>query len=86
VLRYQEDEPLNTMPLWYGKTTHKAAVRTWAGTSYPKIKTYPTVEKGRSVGVCATVNASKGASWYYVKLDGEKGTVYGFIAARWIKK
>lgn len=86
VLRYEEDETLNTVPLWHGKTIHKAAVRTWAGTSYPKIKTYPTVEEGRSVGVCATVNASKGAPWYYVKLDGEKGTVYGFIAARWIKK
>lgn len=84
VLRY--DEGLNTEPLWTGTVNHNAAVRTWAGAAYPKIKTYPTVKPGRKVGVCATVKASKGADWYYVKLDGDKGVVYGFICARWVNK
>lgn len=84
VLRY--DEGLNTEPLYIGKITHKAAVRTWAGTSYPKIKTYPTVEKGRQVGVCATVKASKGTPWYYCRIDGNKGVVYGFICGKWVTK
>lgn len=84
VLRYEEG--LNTVPLWTGKTTHRAAVRTWAGTSYQKIKTYPIIEKGRQVGVCATVRASKGTDWYYCRIDGDKGVVYGFVCGKWVTK
>ena len=91
VLRYAEEPsnepaPLNTVTKWTGKVTHKAAVRTWAGTSYPKIKTYPKLMPGRSVGVCDTVKASKGTDWYYCQIDGDRGKVYGFVCSKWVAK
>lgn len=90
VLRYSESseepqkepEPLSTAVKWTGTVKQKAAVRTWAGTSYQKIKTYPTLMPGAKVGVCDTVKASKGTDWYYCKMDGTKGTVYGFICSK----
>lgn len=55
-------------------------VRTWAGTSYPNIKSYPQLPRGTKVGICDEVKASDGSTWYYINYAG----VYGFVSATYV--
>ena len=57
-------------------------MRTWAGTSNPNLKSYPTLKKGTKVEVCDIVNESSTSKWYYVRIAGK---VYGFVSAKYIK-
>lgn len=54
-------------------------VRSWAGTSYNKLRVLP---KGTVVEVCDVVYASNGDDWYYIKESGK----YGFVNADYINK
>lgn len=75
---------LNKTPKWVGQVTATALnVRTWAGTEYPNIKSYPRLGYSNKVDVCDTVKASNGQNWYYVRIAGK---YYGFVSARYIKK
>lgn len=71
-------------PKWVGKVTANTLnVRTWAGTEYAQLKSYPTLAKGNLVDVCDTIKAKDGASWYYIRIAGK---YFGFASAKYIKK
>ena len=71
--------------LYTGQVTASGLnVRTWAGTEYPNIKKYPTLNKGNKVDVMNfTQKASDGSSWYYIRIAGK---YFGFVSAKYIKK
>lgn len=54
---------------------NNTALRTWAGTDEPKLKSYPTVNKNQELGLCDTVKADDGSTWYFVKINDK----YGFV-------
>ena len=74
-----------TERLYVGKVTANILnVRTWAGTEYPQIKSYPTLEKGNLVDVMNfTQTAVDGGQWYYIRIAGK---YYGFVSAQYIVK
>lgn len=45
-----------------------------------------TLTQGTKVGVCETVKDKSGDAWYYVKITGNQGEKYGFVAAAYITK
>lgn len=71
--------------LYAGQVTASSLnVRTWAGTEYPNIKKYPTLNKGNKVDVMNfTQKASDGSSWYYIRIAGK---YFGFVSAKHIGK
>jgi len=59
-------------------------VRTWAGTEYPNIKKYPTLNQGNEVEVMNFTQKDKnGSKWYYIRIAGK---YYGFVSAKYVKK
>ena len=58
-------------------------VRSWAGMSYPNIKSVPYLKYGTTVEICDTVKAADGSDWYYVLIDGR---IYGFVSADYIRE
>ena len=65
-------------------TASVLAVRTWAGTEYPQLKSRPFIYYGGRVFVCDTVKAADGSDWYYILIPN--GNVYGFVSARYIRR
>lgn len=57
-------------------------VRTWAGTEFPNIKSYPILEYGNLVSVCDSIADSDGDTWLYVKIADKW---YGFISADYVE-
>ncbi len=75
---------LNKTPQWVGKVTATCLnVRSWAGTEYAKIKSWPQLGKGNLVDVCDSVKASNGKIWYYVRIAGK---YYGFVSSDYITR
>jgi hypothetical protein len=75
---------INKTPQWVGEVTADVLnVRTWAGTEYPNIKSWPILKKTNLVDVCDTINDSKGNPWYYIRIAGK---YYGFVSAKYIKR
>lgn len=75
---------INKTPQWVGKVTADVLnVRTWAGTEYPNIKSWPILKYGNLVDVCDTVQAADGSDWYYIKIAAK---YYGFVSAKYIKR
>lgn len=74
-----------TQRLYVGKVTASVLnVRTWAGTEYPQIKSYPTLKKGNLVDVMNfTQTAADGGQWYYIRIAGK---YHGFVSAAYIQK
>lgn len=71
-------------PKWVGQVTAQTLnVRTWAGTEYPNLKSYPVLGYGNKVDVCDTVKAKNGRDWYYIRIAGQ---YYGFVYAAYIRK
>lgn len=67
---------------WNGVVTaDKLNVRTWAGTNN-KTCSFSPLEKNTKVGVCDSVKASDGSTWYYIKYNNK----YGFVHSNYIKK
>lgn len=58
-------------------------VRTWAGTSYPRIKSYPSLSFGNLIDVCDTVKDVNGADWYFVRIAGQ---FFGFVSSNYVEK
>lgn len=78
---------MNKNVAWYGAVnTGTLKVRTWAGSENPQLKSYPTLTQGTKVGVCETIKDKSGDAWYYVKITGNQGEKYGFVAAEYITK
>lgn len=74
----------NRTPKWVGKVTASSLnVRTWAGTEYPNIKSWPTLAEGNLVDVCDTIKASDGDKWYFVRIAGK---IYGFVHSAHIER
>ena len=75
---------INKTPQWVGQVTAASLpVRIWAGDSYDKIKSWPTLGKDNLVDVCDTIKASNGHAWYYIRIAGK---FYGFVDSSYIKK
>lgn len=73
------------------QVTGDVHVRKGPGTGYKPLDSYPVLKKGgkETVYLCDSthVNYNKtGATWYYIKIVGAKGTKYGFSSARCYKK
>lgn len=83
----QEDavsKDISRTPKWVGKViANKLNVRTWAGTSYPRIKSYPSLSYGNLIDVCDTVKDVNGADWYFVKIAGQ---FFGFVSSEYVEK
>ena len=72
------DNSLNTSVKYYvyaAKTP--TALRTWAGVENSKLKSFPEVNKNQKLGVCDSIKADDGSTWYFVKIEDK----YGFVAA-----
>lgn len=75
---------LNRTPKWTGVVTAtELNVRTWAGTEYGNIRSYPVLAEGNEVDVCDSVKAADGDVWHYVRIAGK---CYGFVHGDYIKK
>ena len=75
---------LSKIPQWVGKVTATCLnVRSWAGTEYANIKSWPQLGKGNLVDVCDSVKASNGKTWYYVRIAGK---YYGFVSSDYLTK
>ncbi len=74
-----------TQRLFVGRVTaSKLNVRTWAGTEFPTIKSYPQLSKGNLVDVMNyTQKANDGSEWYYIRINGK---YHGFVSAKYIQK
>ena len=73
---------LNVDPKWVGRVTASLLnVRSWAGTEYPNIKSYPFLAANNLVDVCDVVKDVRGADWYYVRI---RGVYYGFVSSSYI--
>lgn len=74
-----------TRRLFVGKVTASALnVRTWAGTEFPQIRSYPTLNRGNLVDVMNyTQKASDGSDWYYIRIAGK---YHGFVSAEYIER
>ena len=74
-----------TQRLFVGKVTASALnVRTWAGTEFPQIKSYPTLGNGNLVDVMNyTQTADDGSKWYYIRIAGK---YHGFVSAEYIQR
>lgn len=74
-----------TQRLFVGKVTASVLnVRTWAGTEYPQIKSYPTLNRGNLVDVMNyTQTADDGSKWYYIRIAGK---YHGFVSAEYIQR
>lgn len=76
--------PLNKTRKWVGAATCNGLnVRTYAGTRYPNIKSWPKLNKGNLVDVCDSVKATDGATWYYVRIAGK---IFGFVHSKYIRR
>lgn len=75
---------LSKTPKWVGKVTANTLnVRTWAGTEYAQLKSYPTLAKGNLVDVCDIIKAKDKADWYYIRIAGK---YFGFVSTKYICK
>lgn len=78
---------------WVGEVNVSAgstlAVRTWAGTEYPKIKSYPELGRGNRVRVLGSLKAIDGSTWYKIAINNAKTNnkdIIGFVSSKYIKK
>lgn len=73
---------LNKVVKWNGCVNVTSLnVRTGAGTKYSK-SSFSPLNKNIKVGVCDSVKASDGSTWYYIKYNDK----YGFVNSKYIKK
>lgn len=64
-------------------TADKLNVRTWAGTIYPRIKSFPSLSRSNLIDVCDTVKDTSGADWYFIKIAGQ---FFGFVSAKYVER
>ena len=69
---------------WTGTVTADVLnVRKWAGTENSTLTSTPSITYGTKVGVCDSVKARDGSTWYYVLINN---SVYGFVHSAYISK
>lgn len=65
---------------WTGTVTASALnVRTWAGTENKECSFSP-IPNGAKVGVCDSIKANDGSTWYYIKYNNK----YGFVHSAYV--
>lgn len=65
---------LNKTPKCVGKIkSNSVPVKTWAGSKYDSIKSYPILNKGNLVDLCDGVDG-----WYYIRIGNN---IFGFVEA-----
>lgn len=78
-------EPTNKLsetPKWVGRVTADVLnVRSYAGTEYPNIKSYPYLYKGNLIDVCDEAKAADGKKWYFIRIAGK---IFGFVSSAYI--
>lgn len=84
------DTPTTSSTDWVGEVTAtELNVRSWAGTEYPNIKSYPVLKKGNRIVVKGSQKATNGDLWYKIAINntttGNKDVI-GFVLAKYIKK
>lgn len=87
-----------TVRLFVGKViADELCVRTWAGTEFPLIQSYPILKYSNLVDVMDfSQKATDGSLWYYVRIEngtikkgknkGKKKYVYGFVHSAYITR
>lgn len=75
----------NKTPKTTGTVTVNALyVRSGPGSNYEPLKSIPIIYYTNRVDICdETISEKTGEKWYYIRI---KGTIYGFCAAKYIKK
>ena len=58
-------------------------VRSWAGTEYSPIKSWPILGYSNLVDVCDSIQDKNGETWYYIRIDGR---IYGFSKAEFLQQ
>lgn len=67
---------------WTGTVTASALnVRTWAGTENKECSFSP-LPHGAKVGVCDSIKANDGSTWYYIKYNNK----YGFVHSDYVSR
>lgn len=80
-----EPKALGKVEKWVGMCTADLLnVRSWAGTEFPNIRTWPHLAYGNLVSVCDTIKAADGSDWHYIYIA--VGDCYGFVSADYIKR
>jgi len=72
---------LNESVKYNATVTTTLNVRKYAGTSYG-LCSFSPLAKGATVGVCDSVKATDGTTWYYIQYQGK----YGFVSGKYLKK
>lgn len=69
---------------WVGRVTASTLnVRTWAGTEYPLIKSWPQLANGNLVDVTGELKANDGSTWYKILIDNR---ITGFVSGAYITR
>lgn len=69
---------------WVGRVTASTLnVRTWAGTEYPLIKSWPQLANGNLVDVTGELKANDGSTWYKIVIDKR---ITGFVSGAYIER
>lgn len=78
-------DPADRKRLFVGRcAADELNVRTWAGTDYDTIKSWPKLLQGNLVDVIDYTQKDKnGEEWYYVRIEQR---FYGFVKAEYIRK
>ncbi|MDO5540859.1 MAG: NlpC/P60 family protein [Eubacteriales bacterium] len=78
-------DPADRKRLFVGRCiADELNVRTWAGTQYDTIKSWPRLVEGNMVDVIDYTQKDKnGEDWYYVRIEQR---FYGFVKAEYIRK
>lgn len=64
-------------------------VRSYAGTEYPVIKSYPQLVKGNRIRVISSLKSNDGSTWYKIAINNaatKNKDIIGFVSAKYIKK
>ena len=75
---------LEKTPIWNAEVTAASLnIRSGAGTSFARLKTYPSLAKGTKVELCDSIYATDGTLWYYIRINKR---TYGFASSLYLKK
>lgn len=75
---------LNKSPRWVGKVIKQLVyVKSWAGSSFSNIKSWPKLGYGNMVDVCDSIKAADGSTWYYIRIAGK---YFGFIPSNTLQR
>ena len=85
-LKELSEDAYNNTPIKKGVVIqYLLNVRKGPSLTYSNLVSYPTIKKDTVVQICDEVTNDKNELWYFVQIDGDKGTKYGFVKAEFIK-